>query len=104
MKKYIIHIACLAVVIIAGSSCNKQFEQNTNPNAPVSVPAYLVLRQILNDMVVLPGGDADKFCQYTLSSYTYYGNNEYWTGAATLNYGTLRNVVAMEKEALKSSG
>src|ERR1700752_4302031 len=98
-------IPFLIVLLVISSSCNKKFETYAdNPNLPTSVPAYLLLRQVLNDMFISPGGDADKFCQYTLSSYTYYGTNEYWTGAATLNYGTLRNVVAMEKEATKSSG
>ena len=79
MKKhnqYYIKVAAGLLLIII-SSCNKKFEQYTpNPNLPTSVPAYLLLRQIENDMAVLPGGDADKFCQYTLSSYTYYGTNE----------------------------
>ena len=64
----------------------------------------MLLRQIENDLPVLAGGDADKFCQFTLSAYGYYGTNEYWTGETGLNYGTLRNVVAMEKEAAKASG
>ena len=94
----------MAVLVIAGG-CNKKYEDlEKNPNQPVSVPAYLLLRQVENDIVVYPGDDEDKFGQYTLSSYTYYGTNEYWTGAASLNYGTLRNVVAMEKEAAAASG
>ncbi len=106
MKKitsYIIFIS--AAILFMSTGCKKTFEENTvNNNQPTKVPAYLLLRQIENDMVVFPGGDADKFSQYTLSSYTYYGTNEYWTGAASLNYGTLRNVIAMEKEAGKASG
>ncbi|MBP0443139.1 hypothetical protein, partial [Campylobacter jejuni] len=74
------------------------------PNQPVSVPAYLLLRQVENDIMEFPAGDADKFCQYTLSTYTYYGLNEYWSGSARLDYGTLRNVVAMENEAAKAAG
>ncbi len=98
-------IAAVLIVGVAATGCKKQFDEYaSNPNLPTSVPAYLLLRQVENDIPVLPGGDADKFCQFTLSSYTYYGTNEYWTGAAGLNYGTLRNVVAMEKEAEKSSG
>lgn len=94
----------LAAALMA-SSCTKKFEEfAVNPNQPTSVPAYLLLRQVENDIFVAPGGDADKFGQFTLSSYTYYGTNEYWTGAAGLEYGTLRNVVAMEKEAEKASG
>ena len=99
-----IGLMMLAVIIVA-SSCTKKFEEfAVNPNQPTSVPAYLLLRQVENDIMVFPGGDADKFGQFTLSTYTYYGTNEYWTGAATLDYGTLRNVVAMEREAEKVSG
>lgn len=106
MKKVTLYISFFSlVVLLTDTGCKKKFgEYFVNDNQPTTVPAYLLLRQIENDMVVFPGGDADKFCQYTLSSYTYYGTNEYWTGAATLNYGTLRNIVAMENEAKRASG
>lgn len=105
MKKNNLIISLVLSAMIFTEGCSKKFEEYTpNPNLPVAVPAYLLLRQIENDLVVYPGGDADKFGQYTLSTYTYYGTNEYWSGAANLDYGTLRNVVAMEKEAAKASG
>jgi hypothetical protein len=103
MKKLNYYKVLLLALLLSASSCNKQYDKFTpDPNNPVEVPPYLVLRQVLNDMVVLPSGDADKFGQFVLSSYTYYGTNEYWTGAATLNYTSLRNVNAMDKEATKS--
>ena len=102
-NKLIIAFALFAMVTAGG--CSKKFDDySRNPNQPVSVPAYLLLRQIENDIVVFPGGDEDKFSQNTLSTYTYYGTNEYWTGSANLEYGSLRNVIAMEKEAAKASG
>jgi Starch-binding associating with outer membrane len=106
MKKYHIFLPLVLFVLLTGAGgCKKQFDQYAaNPNLPATVPPYLLLRQIENSMVVFPAGDADKYCQYFLSSYTYYGLNEYWTGSAGLNYGTLRNVVAMENEAKKASG
>ena len=105
MKKISYIILAAIGITVAGTGCKKKFDEYAvNPNQPTSVPAYLLLRQVENDLPVLPGGDADKFCQFTLSSYTYYGTNEYWTGAAGLNYGTLNNIVAMEKEAEKASG
>ena len=106
MKKISSYIVMLAaVLLITATGCKKKFDEYAvNNNLPTSVPAYLLLRQIESDMVVYPGGEADKFSQYTLSSYTYYGDNTYWTGAATLNYGTLRNVIAMENEAKAASG
>jgi len=94
----------MLVMAITASSCTKTFEKYTeNPNKPTSVPAYLLLRQIENNLMVFPGGDEDKFGQYTLSTYTYYGTNEYWSGSANLDYNTLQNIAAMEKEAAKAS-
>ncbi|MCW3120309.1 MAG: SusD/RagB family nutrient-binding outer rane lipoprotein [Chitinophagaceae bacterium] len=105
MKKHNYYIVVLFALLLSTNSCKKQYNDYTpDPNNPVTVPPYLVLRQILNDMVVYPFGDADKFGQFVLSSYTYYGTNEYWTGSADLNYGTLRNVAAMDKEAKRSAG
>ncbi len=104
MKNNKLLIGYMAIVFIT-MGCSKKFDTySVDPNKPVTVPAYLLLRQIENDLVVFPGGDEDKFSQNTLSTYTYYGTNEYWTGAANLQYGTLRNVVAMETEASKASG
>ena len=94
----------ILVITFTVSSCTKTFEKYTeNPNQPTSVPAYLLLRQIENNLMVFPAGDEDKFGQYTLSTYTYYGTNEYWNGSADLNYNNLQNVLAMEKEAAKAS-
>ena len=105
MKKLQYIVTAVIAIALAGTGCKKKFDEYaTNPNNPQSVPAYLLLRQVENDIPVTAGGDADKFCQFTLSSYTYYGTNEYWTGAAGLNYGTLRNIVAMETEAAKAAG
>ncbi len=104
-KNKLVTIILLATLAITAGSCKKNFaDLSKDPNKPVSVPAYLLLRQIENDLVVFPGGDEDKFGQYTLSTYTYYAKNEYWTGSANLNYGALNNVIAMEKEAAKASG
>jgi hypothetical protein len=98
-----IGILIFALVTIA-SSCTKTFDNYAvNANQPTSVPAYLLLRQIENSLMIFPGGDEDKFGQYTLSTYTYYGTNSYWTGGATLQYDVLRNIAAMEKEAAKGS-
>ena len=81
-KNKLFPILTLAILFIA-AGCNKKFDEySVDPNKPISVPAYLLLRQIENDIVVFPAGDEDKFGQFTLSSYTYYGTNEYWTGAA----------------------
>jgi hypothetical protein len=93
----------LFAVAILSTNCRKSFDTfPQNPNQPTTVTPYLLLRQIENNLMVFPGDDEDKFGQYTLSTYTYYGTNEYWTGSASLDYNTLKNVVAMEKEAAKT--
>lgn len=98
-------ILLLSVIVISATSCQKKFEQySQNKNLPLDVPPSLVLPNILNDMYVAPGGFEDKADQFIVSNYTYYGNNQYWTGSASLNYGTLRNVLAMEREARRLAG
>src|SRR5437867_13336958 len=94
----------LAIFVLA-AGCSKKFEDySANKNLPLQVPPGLVLPTILNDMVVFPGGDDDKACQYIVSNYDYYGLNEYWSGSASLSYGSLRNVLAMESEARRLAG
>lgn len=103
--KRIIFALPVILLLVTFAGCKKKYEEYAvNPNVPVTAPAYLLLRGVLNDMVVFPDGDEDRWCQFTCRNYTYYGNNEYWNGAASLNYSTLRNILAMEKEAKKASG
>lgn len=105
MKYLKILIALFLIPAIIFTSCSKRFEDySTNNNLPLQVPPSLILPTILNDMVVYPGGDEDKNCQFIVSNYTYYGLNQYWSGSASLNYGTLRNVIAMETEARRLAG
>ncbi len=85
--------------------CKKKFDDySQNKNLPLQVPPSLILPTILNDLFVSPGGDEDKADQFIVSNYTYYGLNQYWTGGANLNYGSLRNVLAMENEARRLAG
>lgn len=101
--KYHIILALTCLVFITG--CSKKFEDySKNENLPLQVPPSLILPAILNDMVVTPGGDEDKADQFIVSNYTYYGLNQYWSGSANLNYGTLRNVVSMEAQARRLAG
>lgn len=99
-------ILILAAMGLA-TGCTKKFQdysQNSNQPLPGKVPPGIVLKSILNHLIVFPGGDEDKQCQNICSNYTYYGNNEYWTGSATLNYGDLNNTLAMEAEARRAAG
>ena len=62
MKKNTITGTLLIAIVLVASSCSKKFEEYAvNPNQPVSVPAYLLLRQVENDIEEFPAGDADKF-------------------------------------------
>jgi hypothetical protein len=59
-----IGILFLAVAMIA-SSCTKTYEKYAvNPNQPTAVPAYLLLRQIENSLMVFPAGI---LCLHTLT-------------------------------------
>ena len=98
-------IGLLAVVILVTvSSCSKTFDKYAvNPNQPTSVPAYLLLRNIESSVFNFSGVESDIYNQYTLSTYTYYGDNKYWTGSPNLEYATLQNIAAMETEANKAN-
>ncbi len=105
MKLFKFPIVTLALITVIVSSCSKKLKDySQNKNLPLQVPPALILKSILNDMYVSPGGDEDKADQFIVSNYTYYGQNQYNTGSAGLNYGTLRNVVAMEAEARRLAG
>jgi len=104
-SKLPIILALAAIAFVSG--CTKKFEQysqNSNQPLPGKVPPGIVLKAILNDIVVFPGGDADKQCQNICSNYVYYGSNQYWTGSATLDYTDLNNMLAMESEAKRLAG
>src|SRR4051812_42262097 len=100
MKKLFYTTICLATLYIA-PGCKKSFEDlNVNENKPTHVPASLLLNGVLNDMYESPGGDYEKFSQYFLQNYDYYGNNRYDFGSGTNFYPTLKNVSKMEEEAI----
>ncbi|HRH49302.1 MAG TPA: SusD/RagB family nutrient-binding outer membrane lipoprotein [Panacibacter sp.] len=105
MKLIKFQIILVLAAIVVTTGCKKKFEDySKNENLPLQVPPSLVLPTILNDLIVYPGGDEDKNSQFIVSNYDYYGLNEYWSGSAGLNYGSLRNVLAMESEARRLAG
>ncbi len=105
MKSMTVKLMAILAGVILVAGCSKKFDEySQNNNKPLNVPPGVILRGILNDIVVFPGGDEDKQCQFICSNYTYYGDNTYWTGSANLNYGDLNNVVAMEKQAKTATG
>jgi len=81
-------------------SCNQTFQDlNVNPNKPTQVPQALLLTGILNDMADLPGGMDERWDQYFLINYSYYGNNRYDFGSGADYYATLKNVQKMDEES-----
>jgi Starch-binding associating with outer membrane len=101
MKKIINILAVLILITTAG--CKKKFDDlYKDPNRPEQTPASLVLNGILNDMYQRPWGDVQRWNQFNCCNYNYYGNQEYaWTSTG-LNYTTLKNVMKMEEEALRT--
>lgn len=105
MKK-IIHFPIILIVllVLTLTGCEKSFNDlKQNNNLPQSAPPSLLFNGILNDMYDRPFLDdhplTEKWDQYFLGNYTYYGNNRYDFGEGANYYFTLKNVVKMEEEA-----
>lgn len=104
MKKIINLLAIFLLIVMILPACKKSYtDLYTNQNKPTSVPAALLLNGVLNDMYDEPYGDYEKWDQYYIINYDYYGNNRYDFGSGTNAYSTLKNVLKMEEEA-KNSG
>jgi len=95
-------LICTAVILFL-AGCSKKFDElSANPNSPENVPASLTLNGIEVSMNHRPWGPEQRWNQYALVNYNYYGNQEYnWSGA-TLYYTGLKNVIKMEEEAIKA--
>ncbi len=101
--KYKLIIIATAMIFFAG--CNKKFDElAVNPNSPESVPASLALNGVEVSINQRPWGLEHRWNQYACCNYNYYGNQEYNWGGASLFYTTLKNVMKMEEEAIKSGG
>ncbi len=98
MKKYII----AAAMLFSLASCNDYALLEQNPNIATSVPAELALRNVLSSLNESAWNTAMRNNQFYCSNYNYYDNNEYNWGAASLQFTTLKNVIKLEEEALKS--
>jgi len=101
MKKFKIYPIFILLLILSLASCNKSFEElKQNTNLPNSVPTSLLLNGALYDLHDEPFGDAERWSQYFLINYDYYGNNRYDFGSGKNYYTTLKNVVKMQEEAI----
>jgi hypothetical protein len=103
MKK-IIQILTLVLVIGSISACNKSFDSlAADPNRATSVPANLILNNVLLDFTEEAFNSNQRWNQYYVCNYAYYGNQEYnWTGYSYNGYNMLKNIAQMESEASKS--
>lgn len=102
MKK-LLYIISVSTVLITGIGCRKEFNSlNTNENKPTSVPAGLLFNGLLFDMYEAPYGSGERYSQYFLCNYDYYGNNRYDFGAGNDYYEELKNATKMIEEAEKS--
>lgn len=98
------YILSILLVAISFTACQDFEELELSPNQPTSAPPSLLLNGVMNDFYQGPWYDDDVnyWNQFWCVNYNYYGNNEYnWT-TRDFNYGTLRNIVKMEEEALKT--
>ncbi|HEY0245150.1 MAG TPA: SusD/RagB family nutrient-binding outer membrane lipoprotein [Mucilaginibacter sp.] len=103
MKIFIQKSVLLLAVVVLLSGCKKEFQNlYVNPNKPTSVPASLLLNNVMNAMLEAPGGQLDRTNQYQLQNNSYFGNNQYDFGPGSNLYPTLINVVNMEATAASS--
>ena len=102
MKKLIYPRILLVLATVLMVSCEGNFDElNQNSVKPTSVPPSLLFNGILNDIYDEPAGDKEKWSQYFLQNYNYYGTNEYNFGSLDDKFNTLKNVIKMEEEASK---
>lgn len=101
MKK-VIYIFLGLISMYVFTSCSKSFDSlNTNANKPTSVPAGLLFNGLLNRMYDAPYGSGERYSQYYLCNYDYYGNNRYDFGEGDNHFDDLENANKMIEEATK---
>jgi len=99
----ILSITCaLALIVAVLTSCEKNYDElYQNTNKPAASTPSLNLTGVLKDMLVPPAGMEERWSQYFLINYDYYGNNKYEFGNAPTSYTTLTDVLKMEEEEAK---
>src|ERR1044071_6177606 len=87
--KTILNIFFIGIVFATvNTGCKRSFEDlNTNENKPTSVPPSLLFNSIAYALYDAPYGSGERFSQYFLCNYDYYGNNRYDFGSGE-NYYT----------------
>ena len=103
MKK-IFQILSLGLALSSVTACKKSFDSlASDPNRATAVPANLILNNVLLEYNEGAFNTTQRWNQYYVCNYDYYGNQEYnWTGFSYNNYNVLKNITKMEDEAKKS--
>lgn len=103
MKK-IFKVLSFSLVLASMTSCKKSFDSlAADPNRATAVPANLILNNVLLEFTEGGFNSTQRWNQYYVCNYAYYGNQEYnWTGYSFNNYNVLKNIQKMEDEAKKS--
>ena len=84
------------------TACQDFEEIEKNPNQATIVPSSLLLTGVLNDIFEEPWSLEHRWNQFWCCNFNYYGTNEYsWTNAS-LKYSTLKNIIKMNEEAIRS--
>ena len=100
MKNSITRYLVLVVCFAAMAGCKKSFgDLFVNGNSPQTATPSLLLNSIENQIYEAPYGDKERWDQYFLINYEYYGNNRYDFGSGDNYYTTLTNVKDMDQEA-----
>nr|WP_321332383.1 SusD/RagB family nutrient-binding outer membrane lipoprotein [uncultured Bacteroides sp.] len=89
----------ISLTLLLLTSCSDFDELKLNENLPNSVPPSLLLNGALYDLHDEPFGSNERWCQYFLINYSYYGNNRYDFGAGKNYYTTLKNVEKIKDES-----
>jgi hypothetical protein len=97
-------ICFVTALVIISTGCSKKFDDmEQDPNRPVNVPASLVFSGVLNDLNPGAWNQVNRWSQFSNSNYAYYDDQEYnWTGVSFAPYNTIKNIIKMEEEALRS--
>ena len=88
MKMYKTAYLLIAFLITVLPSCDYT-GLDVDPNRPTSAPPSLILNGVLLNMRSSAWNPTMRWNQYYCINYNYYGNNEYWSGAAGLDYTRL---------------
>ncbi|SDL85580.1 Starch-binding associating with outer membrane [Catalinimonas alkaloidigena] len=100
MKRYTFPL--LLTALLAVTSCKDFEDLQVNPNNPTQAPPSQIFTGVLYDWYNAdyePWSETQRLNQFYAITFDYYGNQDYNWSSTGLNYGTLRNVLQMEKEA-----